>query len=191
MKPRSNTMAVLLTAIAVATLGGGAGCGSSTPAGTSTCTDLTGYTATVTTPPSFATDVYPILADSSLPSGCGQTTICHGNPPSGLDKLGAGAKTLQFLYDPPDIAMARTNLLMASVNAPTMQRVMPSNVGQSFLAYKISGKEALACVMNKCVAGASLGNSQPCGDIMPSLGQPLSDANRTKILDWIALGAAN
>jgi hypothetical protein len=192
MKPRSNHMAFFLTTIAVATLGGGAGCGSSTPAGDSTCTDLTNYHASTTTPVSFATDVYPILSDTNVMNGCGQVSICHGNPPSGLDDLfSANKKTLQFVFDTPDPAMAKAQLLMASVNAPSMPRVTPSNVGQSFLAYKISGRAALACVNAMCVAGASIGNNQPCGDVMPSVGQALSDANRTKILDWIALGAAN
>jgi hypothetical protein len=193
MKPRSNIMAVSLTtiAVAVATLGGGAGCGSSTTAD-STCADLTSYHASTTTPLSFATDIYPILSDTNVMNGCGQVSICHGNPPGGIDDLfAANKKTLQFVFDPPDPAMARANLLMASVNAPSMQRVTPSNVGQSFLAYKISGRTALACVNASCVSGASVGNNQPCGDVMPSVGQELSAANKTKILDWIAQGAAN
>jgi hypothetical protein len=41
-----------------------------------------------------------------------------------------------------------------------------------------------------CVSGASIGNNVPCGDLMPSTGQATFDpAKRTKILDWIALGA--
>ena len=46
-----------------------------------------------------------------------------------------------------------------------------------------------SCVNSMCVAGASVGNNAPCGDLMPNLGE-LTDAQRTKILDWIALGAA-
>lgn len=190
MKRRWKTAASVLITIAFATLAGG-GCGSSTPSGGGICADLTGYTASTTTPVSFATDIYPILSDSNVPSGCGQMTICHGNPPSGLDNLTATAKHLQFLFNPPDMAAARTGLLMASVNAPTMQRVVPGNVGQSLLAYKISGREGLACVANSCVAGASIGNNMPCGDPMPSTGDPLTAGNRTKMLDWIAQGAMN
>ena len=190
MKPRWKTTAAVLITTAFGTLAGD-GCAPATSSGNTTCTDLTGYTASTSTPVSFANDIYPILADVNLPAGCGQTTICHGNPPSGLDNLTANKKTLQFLYDPPDMAMARSNLLMASVNAPSMQRVVPGNVGQSLLAYKISGREGLACVNSMCVAGASLGNNMPCGDPMPSTGDPLSATNRTKILDWIAQGAMN
>jgi hypothetical protein len=191
MKPRWKSTATVLITIAFATLAGD-GCGSSTPATDMTCSSLTGYTASTTTPVSFATDIYPILSDTNILNGCGQTAICHGNPPGGIDMLfGDTKKTLQFLYATPDMTAARANLLMASVNAPSMQRVVPGNVGQSFLAYKISGRTALACVSGMCVAGASVGNNMPCGDDMPSTGDPLSPANRTKVLDWIAQGAMN
>ena len=161
MKSRWKTAAAFLIMTAFAMLAGD-GCGSSTPPGNTTCSDLTGYTASTSTPVSFANDVYPILSDTNIMNGCGQTTICHGNPPSGLDDLFSSTKkTLQFLFDPPDMAMARSNLLMASVNAPSMQRVVPGNVGQSLLAYKISGRDGLACVTNMCVSGASVGNNKP------------------------------
>ena len=41
-----------------------------------------------------------------------------------------------------------------------------------------------------CVAGASAGNHMPCGDQMPSVGT-INPTSRTKILDWIAQGAAD
>ena len=68
--------------------------------------------------------------------------------------------------------MAKAELLMASVNAPAMQRVVPGNVGQSFLAYKIWDKDrtGLACVASMCESGASIGINMPCGDQMPSVG---------------------
>jgi hypothetical protein len=82
--------------------------------------------------------------------------------------------------------------MMPSVNAPTMMRVSAGNVGASLMAYKIAAKQSdLACVSSMCVEGASVGNHKPCGDLMPSVGPALSAASRTKILDWIALGAAN
>jgi hypothetical protein len=90
-----------------------------------------------------------------------------------------------------DPAMAKAQLLMPSVNAPTMQRVTPGSVGQSFLAYKISDRNALACVNSMCVSGASVGNNKPCGDVMPSVGNALTAEQRTKILDWIAQGASD
>jgi hypothetical protein len=190
MKPRWKITAYFLSSIAFATVAGD-GCGSSPSTSETICTDLSGYTASTTTPVSFANDVFPILSDTNLMNGCGQTQICHGNPPSGLDNFTATAKTLQFVYATPDMTAARAALLMASVNAPSMQRVAPGNVGHSFLAYKISGREALACVNSMCVAGASIGNNMPCGDVMPSTGSALPDASRTKILDWIAQGAMN
>jgi hypothetical protein len=155
------------------------------------CADITGYTAKSTAPVSFATDIYPIFADTNVTNGCGQTTICHGNPPGGLDDIFTPTKYLQFLREPADIAMARAELLMPSVNAPSMQRVVPGNVGQSFLAYKIWDKSrtGLACVASKCEAGAGVGTAMPCGDQMPSVGT-IDPADRDLILDWIAKGAA-
>jgi hypothetical protein len=169
----------------------GLGCGGDEGGPSATCTAITSYAASTANPVSFATDIYPILSDTNIMNGCSQVTICHGNPPSGLDDLLSPTKTLQFLYSPPDMARARQNLLTASVNAPTMQVVAPGNVGQSFLAYKISDRTTLACVNSMCVAGASVGNNQPCGDTMPSVGNPLTAEQRTKILDWIAQGAGS
>lgn len=161
------------------------GCGAE--AGSAVCTELSGYTASTTTPLSFATDIYPIMASTSTTGGCAQESICHGTTPLALNV--GGTKFLQFLYDPPDVAMAKSGLMMASVNASSMQRVAPNNVAQSMLAYKISGKAGLACISSMCTPGASVGKS-PCGDPMPTLGT-VADADRTKILDWIAQGAAN
>ena len=52
------------------------------------------YVATTTTAPSFARDIYPIISntdpgttDKPAP-GCGQTMICHGNPPAAINKAG-------------------------------------------------------------------------------------------------------
>ena len=124
----------------------------------------------------------------------GQITICHGNPPSGLDNFFAGTTWLQFLYNPPDIAMAKAQLLLPAYHAPGMARVVPSNVGQSFLAYKIWDKDrrGLACVASMCTNVPSASTTLPCGDQMPSVGRldpEGSTTNRDKILDWIAKGA--
>jgi hypothetical protein len=190
MQRRFKMITTSLLTVSLAALQG-LGCsgdGDSTPA---TCTALTSYTPSTSNFLSFATDIYPILSDTNIMNGCSQVTICHGNPPSGLDDLLSPTKTMQFLYSPPDMARARQNLMTASVNAPTMQVVAPGNVGQSFMAYKISDRNTLACVNSKCVAGASVGNNQPCGDPMPSGGNPLTAEQRTKILDWIAQGAGS
>jgi len=191
MKRSQTIMAASLT-ISLSGLVGFA-CGGSDPIGPPVgdiCDDITGYVAKSTAPVSFATDIYPIFADTNVTNGCGQTTICHGNPPGGLDDIFTPTKYLQFLRNPADIAMAKAELLMASVNAPTMQRVVPGNVGQSFLAYKIWDKDrkGLACVASMCVAGATIGNNMPCGDQMPSVGT-IDMAKRDLILDWIAKGA--
>ena len=75
------------------------------------------------------------------------------------------------------------------------ERRDPGHVGSSFLAYKISGAAGVACVSSSCPAGVTVGNTKPCGDPMPNAnGQGgtaavLTDAERSKILDWIALGA--
>jgi len=137
---------------------------------------------------SFATDIYPLFISTTASNGgCSQTGACHGNPPLPINAL--GTKTLQFLFSPESPAMAKAQLLMASVNASGMQRVSPGSVKNSFLSYKISGKDGLSCISSMCQAGASVG-SPPCGDPMPNVGT-LSAADRTKILDWIGGGAAD
>ena len=181
MPRRSKMITASLFAVSLAALP--LGCGGDTGGGGNpTCDALKTYTASSGTLVSYENDIYPILASTDITmGGCGQVTICHGNPPSGIDKLTNPTKTLQFLFDPPNPAMARTG----------MQRVAPGSVAQSFLAYKISDKNTLACVNAMCVMGASIGVSQPCGDVMPSIGTPLTATQRTKILDWIAQGAGS
>jgi hypothetical protein len=149
---------------------------------------------TTTTAPSFAQDIYPIISNTDPGSaaspapGCGQTRICHGNPAASINL--AGTMTLSFV-DPA--ATVKTALLAASYGAPTMKRVDPGHVGTSFLAYKLYGLAALACVSSSCPPGTTVGNSRPCGDPMPNVNgagvAQLTDADRSKILDWIALGA--
>ena len=151
----------------------------------SKCDDLKNYTATTTTPLSYATDIHPIMSNTTDQVGCAQATTCHGSPSVFLDL--AETKTLSLTEAP---ATVRTALLQqASLNAPSMKFVVPGNVGASFLAYKLSGADGLACVNTMCVSGASIGISKPCGDPMP-MGGILSAADRTKIIDWIKQGAA-
>jgi hypothetical protein len=149
------------------------------------CTQLTGYAASSMAMYSFATDIAPILSNQT---SCAAATVCHGNPPAFLDTHG---KTLSFVGTPATVKAA---LLGPSINAPSMKIVVPGNVGTSFLAYKVSGKDALGCVASNCVANATTGTSSPqitpCGDPMPALMLgTLADADKTKILDWIAQGA--
>jgi hypothetical protein len=146
--------------------------------------ELESYAPTTLTPPSFATDIYPLISDMNQTNGCGMTLICHGNPAMKIDPN--MTKTLVFI-DPA--ANVKAALLMNAVHAPSMARVSPGSVKNSFMAYKISGKDGLACVNSMCSASAGIGTA-PCGDPMPSLGT-ITDADRTKILDWIALGAAD
>lgn len=195
MRARSHVMAASFLVLSAAALTG-MGCGSSGGGGAD-CSMLTSYMATATTAPSFATDVYPILASTSTSGGCSQPLICHGVAPQALDK--AKTKVLKFLIStdqttdpgPMTTADVKAELLMNSVNAPTMMRVVPSDVGNSLLAYKISGKDLLNCTASKCVAGATVSNmTTACGDPMPSTGT-ITAGDRTKILDWIKLGAAD
>ena len=149
------------------------------------CGDLQSYTPSVTTPYSFAADIHPIMSNTAMMIGCSQATICHGAEPWPIDA--AMIKTLKFEDAAPTV---RTTLLQATpVNVPSMKYVVPSNVGASFLAYKLSGTDGLACVKAMCVSGASNSLTTPCGDPMP-VGGILSAADRVKILDWIAQGAA-
>jgi hypothetical protein len=162
-------------------------CSGDSGGGTSAkCAALDSYTASVTAAPSFATNVYPILSNTMAAKGCAQATICHGDPAVGIDAL-TGLKTLPFTAP---AATVKTALLGSPVNAPGMKMVVPSDVGASFLAYKISGADGLACIKSMCSTGASVGTMKPCGDPMPTAGV-MTDAERTTILDWIALGAAD
>jgi hypothetical protein len=163
------------------------------------CGELESYTSTTGTQLSFATDVYPILSNTSgTGSGCAQAAACHGADALAINP--AGTIKLPFVFGTAtapmmDPAMARAQLMMASVNAPGMQRVVPGNVKNSFLSYKVfskdaaSSKEALTCISSMCQAHASIGTTTACGDPMPTIGN-LSAAERTKILDWIASGAS-
>jgi hypothetical protein len=154
--------------------------------GGNSCGQLQNYTASTTTTLSFATDVHPIMSNSTFAIGCSQETICHGTPAMNLDP--AMMKTFSLIDAP---ATVKTALLQqVPVNAPSMKFVVPGNVGASFLAYKISDASVLACVNSMCASGASIGESMPCGDPMP-IGGILTAAERTKILDWIAQGAAD
>jgi hypothetical protein len=190
----ANIVTVSLTTVSLAAISA-VGCGGSDDNSNAACKTFTAYTATTATPLSFATDIYPILKDTSVATGgCSTTVICHGQPAQALDP--GNSKYLTFLFGASameDAAMAKAQLLMPSVNAPSMPRVTPGSVGQSFLAYKLAkDRTGLACAMSSCQSGASVGVSQPCGDLMPSVSQAsFSDANRTKILDWIAQGASD
>jgi hypothetical protein len=182
---------------------GGSGGSSSTGGaggGSGICATLTNYVATTTKTPSFATDVYPIISDTnpSGRAGCAQTSICHGSNPTGLSTLTTA--TLSFVSSTPsapsDVLAA---LMKASVNAPTMNLVVASNVAKSFIAYKISNSsqtdaDALACVSSSCTStSVNADATHPCGVPMPSAGAGsttmLSATDRTTILDWIAKGA--
>jgi hypothetical protein len=165
-----------------------ASCGSDGPTTppVSICDMLEDYTASTTTPLTFTADIQPIIM-SSL--SCGLVSQCHGNSPIAIDT--AGMKMFSYVGEP---AAVRASMLQASVNAPTMPNVVPGQVSQSFMAYKLSGVDGLRCLSSRspspCVDGASTGTETDCGDDMPSMpGGTLSAADRTKILDWIAQGA--
>lgn len=181
---RSAIFPLSLFATSLLPLACGGGSSDTPPA---VCGELESYTPTSASQVTLA-DVYPILSSSVAASGgCAQAGACHGDPALPIDAL--GLKKLQFVFTPEDQAMAKAQLLMASVNASGMQRVSPGSVKNSFLSYKISGKDGLSCIKSMCQGGASVG-SPPCGDPMPNIGT-LSAADRTKILDWIAGGAVD
>lgn len=153
--------------------------------GNPACAAITGYTPTVAGPLSYATDIHPIMSNTVFQVGCSQTAICHGTPAMNLDP--AMMKTLSLIDAAPTVKASLLN--QVPVNAPGMKLVVPSNLGASFLAYKLY-EGGLSCVNAMCISGASVGASKPCGDEMP-VGGVLTPAERTKILDWIALGAAD
>jgi hypothetical protein len=184
MNRRSNQMVASLIAVSLAALSGISCGGNSGP--NATCMELMSYTATTLTPPSFATDIMPILTNTTSGVGCSQAYICHGDPAMQIDK--AGTKFMKYTGMPA--ADVKTQLLGLAVNAPTMNIVVPGNVQNSFLAYKISGSSGISCITSKCMAGAGSNPITACGAPMPSNGT-ISPTDRTKILDWIANGAAD
>ena len=99
--------------------------GSDTTTEAPVCMELKSYTPSSATQVTFA-QVYPILANTtSTGPGCSQAAICHGTMPLAINSAG---KTEQFLFSPESMSMAKADLLMASVNAPSMQRVSPGSV---------------------------------------------------------------
>ena len=164
-------------------------CGSSNMPTPAACMALASYTPTTTNTISFVNDIMPILTDTgSVPPttpGCSSAAICHGSSPIKIDV--AMTKSLMFADTTANVYAA---LMMNAVNAPTMARVAPGSVANSFMAYKLSGADGLSCIDAKCVSGASVGTSKPCGDPMPtSTSGAITAAQRTLILDWIAQGA--
>ena len=153
----------------------------------SICDMIEDYTASTTTPLTFTTDIQPIIMTSAT---CGLVSQCHGNTPVIIDA--AGMKTFSYVGDAMTV---RASMLEPSVNAPTMNIVVPGNVANSMMAYKLSGVDGLRCLSSRspspCVDGASTGTETDCGDDMPAVpGGTLTAADRSKILDWIAQGAA-
>jgi hypothetical protein len=187
MNSRHSFSALMLSTMLAGVSCGGDETGTTTPPPPTICDMIEDYTASTTTPLTFTTDIQPIIM-SSL--SCGLVSQCHGSSPVTIDA--AMMKTFSYVGDPMTV---RTSMLAPSVNAPTLANVVPGQVGQSFLAYKLSGVDGLRCLSSRtpsaCVDGASTGTETDCGDDMPSMpGGTLSAADRTKILDWIAQGAA-
>jgi hypothetical protein len=190
MTHRSALTLVSLSLVSIVASSCGSGTTTPPPPPGPECVALTSYVPKSTAALSFATDIYPILMDPGQPmaasAGCASAQICHGSPPQQLNAH--GTPVFQSFLDPPATVLAA--LMTNSVNAPSMKRVVPGNVGQSFLAYKISGAAGLACVNSSCSSGASVGTSHPCGDPMPTAAVgTLSDTQKNMILDWIAGGA--
>ena len=184
MKLHRNVPAVLVLSTTLAGVSCG-GDGPTTPP-VSICDMIEDYTPSTTTPLTFTADIQPLIMGSLT---CGLVSQCHGNTPVTIDA--AGLKTFSYVGDPMTV---RAAMLELSVNAPTMANVVPGQVSQSLLAYKLSGVDGLRCLSSRtpslCADGASTGTETDCGDDMPSMpGGTLSAADRTKILDWIAQGA--
>jgi hypothetical protein len=95
---------------------------------------------------------------------------CHGSKP-GQGKL--------YIPGPPG------NWYTEVVNVPstthkTMKRIVPYDPQNSFLVQKLTN--GLCALAKDCV-----GNN--CGDRMPQDNDPLADADRDKIIEWIRQGA--
>jgi hypothetical protein len=185
MKLRRSFPALLMLSTTLAGVSCG-GDGPSTPP-VSICDMLEDYTPSTSTPLTFTTDIQPIIMNSMT---CGLVSQCHGNTPIKIDA--AGLKTFSYVGDPMTV---RASMLMPSVNAPSMNIVVPNDVASSLMAYKLSGTDGLRCLSSRspspCVDGASTGTETDCGNDMPEMpGGTLSATDRTKILDWIAQGAA-
>lgn len=172
---------------------GGSGTGGTVSGGSPYCgpasqcpVDVTGVD--LTTPVSFANEVFPIFQRSCA------LTACHVSPvPSANNYLGpqTGTPTTD------EFAMLIDGLKTPSATAPAMHNVVPGDWQNSFLMLKVDGCQdtrGLDCTVQDvrdCF-------ENPCGIGMPNLDKPsegkvfpLPEVERNKIRAWIAQGAQN
>src|SRR5688572_33120301 len=130
-QPRTLFAAVMVSCVTLTAVS----CGSDGPTTPppSICDMLEDYTPSTTTPLTLTTDIQPIIMSSLT---CGLVSQCHGNTPVTIDT--AMMKTFSYVGDPMTVQAA---MLAPSVNAPTMANVVPGQVSQSLLAYKLSGTD--------------------------------------------------
>ena len=176
-------------------MGTGGGTGGGAPA---TCdvdfTDLASAPAV-----SFRNDVMPIFGLS-----CTASTQCHGStairPKAGLFlgptcQYDTTTMTCPYTMTPLTdeiVNMVHTNLLMASLTAPAVQRVVPGNPGSSFIIHKtadIHETQGFACTMQDSTA------TTPCGNEMPPSAtlclQNNGQVRFDRLAKWILDGAQN
>jgi hypothetical protein len=164
---------------------------SSSSAGSSAAGDAAGGCGSA--PVSFESDVMPIFAGS-----CSTSTICHGQMnSSGEESLYLGQS--EGTGVPGDVAAVYAGLVgVASLEDPSMDLVVPGDLGSSYLWHKVSGDQnsdpavAAGCTpaasgpdaCSDCVPGA------PCGVQMPFTGA-LEPSSTCVIQNWITQGAKN
>jgi hypothetical protein len=157
---------------------------------------------------SFKTDVMPIFGFSCAGTSCHSGT----RPKAGL-YLGPKCDFAQGKCTYPsvpntgnpsagqpltdeDILNTYNDLMEASVTAPAVKRVVPSDPGASFMIDKVAGiqnDKGLTCTNTE--SNPDVG---PCGQWMPYTGGPLCKTGMTAqttrvdvLVNWVAQGAKN
>lgn len=164
--------------------GAGPGAGGATQMGCNT--DFAAIAAANSAPVSFSTEVMPIFRLSCNASSC------HGDTRRPQAGLFTGPSTSMADPTAADLATIHTNLLSPSLTVPAVNRVTPSDPGNSFLVRKITGthdSQGYTCTPQAPMV-------PQCGDPMPPLGDSLCDQTGGQdrvntIVRWIAQGAPN
>ena len=140
---------------------------------------------------SFKSDVFPLMRIA-----CNGPT-CHGAPLPGNGTFPGAGLYLGPHADspPPDAATVDgvlANLKAPSKTAPEMAIVAPGDEARSFLIAKIHGcqnERGLSCTQQSTSAVRC--ESNPCGDIMPPVGEEvvITPEQRDLLRRWVAQGA--
>jgi hypothetical protein len=123
---------------------------------------------------SFSTEVMPIFRSS-----CGLAS-CHGSVTSPQAGIYLGNTTLAGSAS--DDSQVYANLIdVASADYPSMERVKPGDLANSYLLHRIDND---ACTLPNCTTTA-------CAELMPQGSPQLGISDLNTVRAWIAQGALN